>query len=85
MCDYKRDLGRCRFGNRLEEMKYLFKLILSFLRSGIKAKRGVEYRHSTCNALKFNGKWGTECLNTSPLQTLLFTGYSVKLVSKFNL
>ena len=31
----------------LEEMKYLFKYIFSFLRSGVEAKRDVEFRHST--------------------------------------
>ena len=31
----------------LEEMKYLFKFIIPFLRSGVEAKRGVEFRHST--------------------------------------
>ena len=30
---------------------------------------------------EFNRKWGTECLNTGfPLPTLLFAGYSVKLI-----
>ena len=30
---------------------------------------------------EFGRKWGTECLNTrSPLPTLLFAGYSVKLI-----
>ena len=32
----------------LEEMKYLFKFIFPFLRSGVKAKCGVEFRYS-CN------------------------------------
>ena len=31
----------------LEEVKYLFTFIFSFLRSGVEAKRGTEFRHST--------------------------------------
>ena len=34
----------------LEEKKYLFKCIFPFLRSGVAAKRGVEFRHSTRHA-----------------------------------
>ena len=30
--------------------------------------------------LEFGRKWGTECLNTRPLPTLLCVGYSVKLI-----
>ena len=39
----------CRLWVRflLEEMKYLFKFILPFLRSGVEAERGVVFRHST--------------------------------------
>ena len=30
---------------------------------------------------EFGGKWGTECLyNSFPLLTLLYAGYSVKLI-----
>ena len=35
---------------RLEEMKYLFKFIFRFLRSGVKAKPGVAFFHSTRHA-----------------------------------
>ena len=34
-------------GRGFEEMKYLFKFILPFLRCGFKAKRGFKFRHST--------------------------------------
>ena len=40
----------------LEEMKYLFKFIFPFLRSGVGTKRGVEFRHSTRNAFKIRRK-----------------------------
>ena len=33
----------------LEEMKFLLKFIFPFLRSGIEAKRGVDFYHSTRN------------------------------------
>ena len=72
-------------GGLREEMKYLFKFIFSFLRSDVEAKRGVAFRHSTRNASRIRQKWGTDCLNTRfPLPTLLFAGYSVKLIY-FNL
>ena len=62
-------------------MKYLLKFIFSFLRSGVEAKRGVEFCHSTRNASRIRQEVGTECLNTSfPLPTLLRAGYSVKLI-----
>ena len=51
-----------------EEKIYLFIFIFEFLRSGVEAKRGVEFRHSTRNASR-----GTECVNTRfPLPTLLY-------------
>ena len=40
--DYKRDWLWVR--SPLEEIKYTFKFIFSFLRSGVEAKRGVEFR-----------------------------------------
>ena len=40
----------------LEKMKYLFKFIFPFLRSGVKAKRGVEFRHSIRNAFRIRQK-----------------------------
>ena len=42
----------------LEEMKYLFKFIFPFPRSGVQAKRSVEFRHSTRNASKIRRKVG---------------------------
>ena len=52
-CDCKIDWLWIR--SPLEEMKYLF----TFLRSGVKAKRGVEFRHSTRNALRTRQKVGS--------------------------
>ena len=46
-------------------MKYVFKCVFSFLRSGVEAKAGREV--------------GNECLNTRLGNTLLCAGYSVKL------
>ena len=44
--------------------------------------RGVEFCNSTRYASEFGRKWGTVCLNTRlPLPTVLFTGYSVKLIN----
>ena len=48
-CDCKIDQLWVRYP--LEDMKYLFQFILSFLRSSVEAKRGVEFRHSTCNII----------------------------------
>ena len=50
-----------------EEMKYL---ILSFLRSGVRAKRGIEIHHSTSNAFRIWQKLGS---------LHLCAGYSVKV------
>ena len=62
----------------LEEKKYLLKFIFLFLPSGVEAKRGVEFCHSTRNASRIRGKWGGECLTTRfLLSTLLCGGYSV--------
>ena len=48
VCDCKRSWSWVRLP--LEEIKYLFIFILSFLCSGGEAKRGVELRHLTHNA-----------------------------------
>ena len=56
-CDCKIDCLWVR--SPLEEMKYLFKFIYSFLRSGIEAKR-VEFRPSTRNACRIREKVGNE-------------------------
>ena len=42
----------------LEEMKYLFKFIFSFCRSGVEAKLGVEFCHLTRNASRIQQKMG---------------------------
>ena len=42
----------------LEEVKYLFTFVFSFLRSIVEAKRGVEFRHSTRNASRTRWKVG---------------------------
>ena len=42
----------------LDEMKYLLTFLLSCLRSGVKAKRGVEFCHSTRNASRTRRKVG---------------------------
>ena len=39
-------------------MKYLLKFIFSFLRSGVKVKRGVEFCHLTRNASRVRQKVG---------------------------
>ena len=44
----------CRIRFPLEEMKYLFKCIFPFLRSGVEAMNGVEFRHSTRNGTHAN-------------------------------
>ena len=56
-CDCKID--RSRVPSPFEEMKYLFKFIFSFLRSGVETKRRVEFRHSTHNASRIHQKVGT--------------------------
>ena len=60
----------------LEEMKYVLKYIFPFLCSGVEAKRGVEFCHSTRKASRIHQKVG----NGVPLPTLLCAGYSVKLM-----
>ena len=45
-------------------MKYLFTFLFLFLRSGVEAMHGIEFRHSTRMPPELNGKWGTERLNT---------------------
>ena len=54
----------------------LFKIY--FFRFGNKTKRGVKFRHPTCNISKIQRKVGTEILNTKfPLPILLHAGYNV--------
>ena len=55
-CDCKTDWLWVR--SLLEEMKYLLKFIFQFLRSGVEAKRGVEFCHSTRNASRIRKKVG---------------------------
>ena len=57
-CDCKRNRLWVRFP--LDEMKHLFKFIFSFLRSGVEAKRGIEFRHSTRNAPRIRRKMVNE-------------------------
>ena len=45
----------------LEEMKYLLKFIFPFLRSGVEAKRGDEFCHSTRSASRNRQKMGNVC------------------------
>ena len=55
-------------------------LIFSFLLSSNKAKRGVQFSHSTRNSSTIRRKVKTECHSTSfPLSTLLYAGCRVKL------
>ena len=42
----------------LEEVKYLFIFIFSFLRSDVEVKRIIEFHHSTCNASRTRRKVG---------------------------
>ena len=60
---------------------YLYlKFIFPFLRSGVEAKGGIEFRHSTRNATECS----PQCLNIQfPLPTPLCAGYSVKLIYDF--
>ena len=48
----------CGFVAPFEEMKYLLKLIFPFLRSGVEAKRGFEFCHSTRNTSRTRRKVG---------------------------
>ena len=55
-CDCKIDWLWVR--SPLAEVKYLFTFIFSFLRSGVEAKRGVEFRHSERNVSRIRQKVG---------------------------
>ena len=57
-CDCKIDWLWVRFPH--EEMKYLLTFIISFLRFGVEAKRGVELRHSARNASRTRWKVGND-------------------------
>ena len=79
-CDCKIDWLWVR--SPLEEVKYLFTIIFSFLRSGVEAALSSITQHAMLP--EFGGKSGTECLNTKfPLPTLLCAGYSVKLKKNY--
>ena len=43
-----------------KEMKYIFKFIFPFLRSGVDTRRSVKLRHSTRNGSKIRQKVGNE-------------------------
>ena len=62
---YRSVVTECHFKNvwlwvrfLLEEIKYLLTFIFSFIRSGVAAKRGVEFRHSTRDASRTQWKVG---------------------------
>ena len=57
-CDCKTDRLWVRYP--LEEVKYLFKFISPLLRSGVEAKRGVEFCPSTRKASRIRQKMGNE-------------------------
>ena len=58
--------------NPLEKIKYLFKFVFLFIRSGIEAKPELSSVTQHSMLPEFGGKWITECLNTRfPLPTLL--------------
>ena len=78
-CDSKQDGLWVRFP--FEEIKFVFKFIFTFLRYGVEAKRGIEFRHSARNAFRIRGKVGIGVSKLYfPLPTLLCAGYSVKLI-----
>ena len=58
ICDCKIDWLWVR--SPLEVMKFLLKFIFPFLRSGVEAKGGVEFCHSTRNASRI--RLGSLCL-----------------------
>ena len=67
----------------LKEMKYLFTFIFSFHHSGVKAKRGVEFRHLTRNASQNLAESGERGLSSSFF--LLNTRFSLPtLLKKIN-
>ena len=66
----------------LEEMKYLFTFIFSFIYSFWCRGESAALSSATQHVMppEIGGKWGTEYLNnSSPLPTLLCAGHSVKL------
>ena len=78
LCDCKRDWLSVLLP--LEEIKYLFKCIFSFIRSDVDSKTELSFVTQHTMPLE-SRKWGMECLNTrSPLPTLLCAGYSVKQI-----
>ena len=78
-CACKRDWLWVR--SPLEEMKYLFKFIFPFLRAGLETKCGVEFRQLARNASIIRRKVGNKVSHTRfPLPSLLYAGYSVKLI-----
>ena len=61
---------------RNENTKYYYLFIFSVLRSGVEAKRGVEFHHSTRNSSRTRRK----VENGMRRPTLLCAGYSVNSV-----
>ena len=63
----------------LEEIKYLFKFIFPFFRSGVVNELMISATQHPMPS-EFNRMWGTECLHTRfPLPNPQFAGHSVKL------
>ena len=65
-------------------MKYLLNLYFHFF--ALLSRLSVALSSATQHAMpsEFGRKWGTECLNTRfSLPTLLYAGYSVKLIYLF--
>ena len=71
-----------------EDMNYL-NLYFNFFVMVSKQNVALSSATQQCQTgiLEFRGKWGTECLTYTrfPLPTLLFAGYSVKLILLFYL
>ena len=55
--------------------KYIFTFICSFLRSGVKAKRGVEFRHAYAMLPELGGKWGPCCERDTACLFLFYIKY----------
>ena len=49
-------------GKKSKDTKYLLKFIFPFLRTGVEAKRGVEFRHLIRNASRIRRKVGNSVL-----------------------
>ena len=71
----------CGFDPHSRRWNFYLKFIFPFLRSGVEVKRGVEFCHLTRKASRIRQKVGNGVSYTKfPLPTLLWVGYSVKLI-----